>query len=277
MSDTQATSPYNEYAHAAATHPGHKRPHNEDAYIVEADLDLYLVADGMGGHEAGEVASRIAVEQVLESLRDGHSLTEAVEAAHQAILRGGEEGEGRPGMGTTVVAARFDDDDFEVVWVGDSRAYRFNGEMERLTQDHSMVQELIASGRISEAEARVHPDRSLITRALGMQELETIAVDRISSRLAPGECLLLCSDGLSEELTDEHMAEIMREHAEPQAAVDALIESALDAGGRDNVTVVMVRAPERPAGFLSVAAWCCAALLAVAGGLAAWLYWRLMS
>lgn len=234
-------------AHAAASHTGNRRPHNEDSYAVYPDLGLYIVADGMGGHEAGEVASRIVVEHVESGVRAGEALDRAVRGAHGAVLEAVASGDGPEGMGSTVVAALRDGDRFTIAWAGDSRAYRMGSNLEQITHDHSLVQELVDQGQLTEPEARRHPERSLITRAMGMPDQGEMDVETTEIRLKPGETLLLCSDGLTEELTDEEIGQLLDEHPDLEDAVGRLIDAALDAGGRDNITVVLVR---RPGGWL---------------------------
>lgn len=227
---------------AARTHTGHRRPHNEDAYAVVPELGLFVVADGMGGHEAGEVASRIVVDHVVEAVRDGETVADAASGAHEAVQAAVASGDGRHGMGATVVAARFQNDTFEVVWAGDSRAYRFGGELERMTRDHSLVQEMVDMGALSESDARHHPERSLITRAMGMPDADEMGVESLRGRLYAGQRLLLCSDGLTGELPDREIERLLREFPDPERAVDQLVDAALEAGGSDNITVVLVQA-----------------------------------
>lgn len=233
---------------AAATHTGNRRPHNEDSCATFPDLGLFIVADGMGGHEAGEVASRIVVDHVERGVRSGEALDQAVRSAHGAVLEAVDKGEGPEGMGSTVVAVLLDGDSFRLAWAGDSRAYRFGSSLERLTRDHSLVQEMVDRGQLSEEEARSHPERSLITRAMGMPDQGEMDVEAIDGRLAPGETLLLCSDGLTEELTDEQITELLETGGNTDAVAAALVDAALAAGGRDNITVVLVRAPRRGLG-----------------------------
>ena len=155
--------------YAARTDVGCVREHNEDSFI--AATPLFVVADGMGGHEAGEVASEIAINTLLEkapSSPDGEGLANAVRAANIAIISAAAQGVGRPGMGTTMTAAQIFDDQLVIAQVGDSRAYLLHeGTLQRVTRDHSLVADLVDQGRITEEEARVHPQRSVITRALG--------------------------------------------------------------------------------------------------------------
>lgn len=239
------------YGHA--TDKGCKRGHNEDALSVHPELGLWLVADGMGGHQKGEVASAIVGQTVFTCVQDGVPLSQAVKQAHVSVLDAIRTGEGAPGMGSTVVALRIQDSQrYEVAWVGDSRAYLWNGqELRQLTRDHSFVQQLIDYGAITEHEARTHPHKNIITRAIGFtnapqQRGSEIAVDSISGTLKPGDQLLLCSDGLTGEITRDEIQEILSKQQDEQATVNELIQRALAHGGSDNVTVVLVSAPEAP-------------------------------
>ena len=203
---------------------------------------LFVVADGMGGHEAGEVASAIAVETMREfapRTSDADALAEAVRQANAAVLKGAEDGRGRPGMGTTMTAALVLDDEVIVAQVGDSRAYLLhNGSLKQVTRDHSLVADLIEQGRITEEEARYHPQRSVITRALGSDT--NMDPDIYTFRVEKGDVLMLCSDGLSSMVTDDVIKETMLEHSLPDEMCNALVREALAAGGLDNVTVVVV-------------------------------------
>ena len=153
-----------EVSYAARTDVGKKRQHNEDCYGVNETLGLYVIADGMGGHASGEVASKIAVAVIEEKVTQGLTLVDAIEQAHLAILEGVENGEGKKGMGTTIVAVQLHENEYTLAWVGDSRAYLWDGVISQLTKDHSMVQMLIDSGQITEAEARVHPGKNIISK-----------------------------------------------------------------------------------------------------------------
>ena len=231
--------------YASAT--GRVREHNEDSCHVGEQL--VAVADGMGGHAAGEVASRLAVEAMSELDRKGaltvDHLHRQVRQAAERITTSAAQDPARRGMGTTLaLAARTDDDGWTVLHVGDSRVYRLTeAGLERLTRDHSEVEELIAAGLLTEAEARTHPRRNVITRSLGAQGESR--PDFAAVALRPGELLLLCTDGLTNELEDDEIEVLLRRHEDPQEAADALVAAAVDAGGRDNVTVVVVRRPAR--------------------------------
>ena len=224
----------------AATDVGLRRSRNEDAYLCLDELGLWLVADGMGGPGGGDVASAIVVEAVSTAVRDGRSPADAAETAHQAVSEAAAAGQGRPGMGSTLVALTATGRSYELCWVGDSRAYLWDGTLKRLSHDHSVVQSLIDDGRISEAEARHHPDRNIITRVLGGNMPGDCGADTVTGTLGPGEQILLCSDGLTGELTDEEIAARLLPSARGEAMVASLIEAALESGGSDNVTIVLL-------------------------------------
>lgn len=225
------------------TDPGAVRELNEDNCRAEPDLGLWLVADGMGGHSTGDVASRVASETIEEQIRAGAGLADAIKAAHQKILKVASERKGSEGMGSTVVVALVDGADYEVAWVGDSRAYLFDGELTQITRDHSYVQDLLRSGALTPAEASNHPSRHLLTRCLGVNPEDTFEVGVRRGRFIRGQEVLLCSDGLTEELTDDEIADILSVNASPQERVDKLVDAAIENGGRDNVTVVLFSAP----------------------------------
>lgn len=229
----------------ARTDVGHHRSHNEDALLV--GQRVWAVADGMGGHAAGDVASRLAIAALGEL--DGpaelapSAVNAAVARANTAILSHGVEFPETRGLGTTVtglaevyVAGLAH---WAVFNVGDSRVYRYaGGELRRLTVDHSEVEELVAEGLIDAEQARTHPARNIITRSVGMRPGP--AVDLWVLPQTAGERFLLCSDGLTSELTDARIAALLAEQADPEAAASALVEAVLAAEARDNVTVVVV-------------------------------------
>ena len=243
---------------AAQSVAGRVRGHNEDAVLCLPELGLWAVADGMGGHECGEVASALALDTLRQSVVAGSGLESSIHAAHQAILAAVQEEGGRR-MGSTVVAVRFVDADYEVAWIGDSRAYRISLDgIERLTRDHSWVQAMIDAGELSLAEARQHPRRNIVTQCLGQGE-QALEVGRAQGSLAPGELLLLCSDGLTGELTDEQIQEVCAGAATLDELVDELIGLANRLGGKDNISCIvlgrsMAESTEidaRPRNFLS--------------------------
>jgi len=232
---------------ALGTHIGLVRELNEDSHLALPKLGLWVIADGMGGHEAGEVASGIAIREIARSIEQGMPLAEAIETAHRAIQTAALQGEGAANMGSTVVAAKLDGLCYEIAWVGDSRAYLWNGTLHQLTTDHSYVQMLLNAGLITESEIPGHPSRNIISQALGAGGADkvNIKVDLVSGELGESDSLLLCSDGLSGEVADDSIATILSETTGNQARVDRLIAAALEAGGKDNVTVIVLT-PQQP-------------------------------
>jgi protein phosphatase len=229
-----------EFGHLS--HVGLRRELNEDTYYGDAELGLWLVADGMGGHEFGEVASALARDAVVREVRAGRSLVDAIRRADEDIIRHSKQRAESLPMGTTMVALRIAGNRFEVAWVGDSRAYLWNGELRQLSADHSYVQELIDQGAITAEQARVHPHRNVVTQALGVTDPNHLNVSMTAGELRPGMQLLLCSDGLTEEVEDARIADTLGGlDCSAQECVDTLVAAALDGGGSDNVTAVLVR------------------------------------
>jgi len=251
----------------AATHEGQMRTQNED-HLLAVD-GLFVVADGMGGHLAGEVASEIAVARLLADLQpatgddndadqtegdegddrrglpDLDRLVASISTANQEIFDNAQDDPEHAGMGTTITALAVvsdphDDEAFAVANVGDSRIYVMRHQrLRQVSVDHSFVQELVAEGAISRDEARYHPRRNIVTRALGIEPF--VRIDSWRMPIIRGDRFVLCSDGLSDELPDESIAEVLTQFADtPQAAADALVEAANLSGGRDNITVVVV-------------------------------------
>jgi protein phosphatase len=226
----------------AFTDTGQQRRHNEDAFYARAPV--FAVADGMGGAQAGEVASHAAVEAVAAGLpEDGtpeDRLAAVVQRANERIFQMSREDDSRAGMGTTLTAVHVGERDVAVAHVGDSRAYRLrDGELSRLTEDHSLVEEMRRRGQLTAEEADEHPQRSIITRALGPEP--EVVVDTHSWAARDGDVLLLCSDGLTSMIPEARVAEILREATGLEQAGRALIAAANRAGGRDNITVILLR------------------------------------
>ena len=229
-----------EFGHLS--HVGLRREHNEDTYYGDGQLGLWLVADGMGGHEFGEVASALARDTIVREVRAGKPLAQAIQAADEEIIKQSRRRAEALPMGTTIAAARVANDRFEIAWVGDSRIYLWNGELRQISQDHSYVQELIDQGAITAEQARNHPHRNVVTQALGVTDPQSLKVETITGELKPGMQLLLCSDGLTEEVDDRAIAGVLyKTDLSAQECVDQLVMAALDGGGSDNVTVVLVR------------------------------------
>ena len=242
--------PFLELQPFGVTDAGKVRRNNEDALLVGEGEDetLFVVADGIGGFEAGEVASSLAVE-VLKELRPDRSFEAAIADANRRILAAGRGDEKLSGMGTTVVAIRFGgtqrEPQAEVAHVGDSRAYLVRGgEMNPITEDHSLVAELVRSGDLTRDQAAEHPQKNLITRALGADE--EVDVDTTVLPIEAGDRVLLCSDGLSDMVSEARISEILLEDSEdPERAARSLLCAALDAGGNDNITVIVIDVKEQ--------------------------------
>jgi protein phosphatase len=241
--------PRERFRWGGATHAGQVRTENEDAFV--AGGWLFAVADGMGGHQAGEVASALAADTLRARLHDGAPSLDVVVAAvveaNAAIFQSAHTHADQRGMGTTLTALatlRHEDGDvldeqLALLNVGDSRTYLVrHGRLRRLTTDHSYVQELVATGHISEAEARTHPRRNIVTRALGIEP--TVRIDTWVIPFVRGDRYLLCSDGLVDEVADHDIEQVAVVVHDPQAAADELVAMANRHGGRDNVTVVVV-------------------------------------
>jgi serine/threonine protein phosphatase PrpC len=225
----------------AATDVGRVRDHNEDGYLIDDDLRLVAVADGMGGHRGGEVASAIALEVLLAEFADRHDLRDAVVAANDAVYERSIEDDAVRGMGTTLTVAVLGDDHETLILghVGDSRAYLFRGgALRRVTTDHSLVEELTLAGELTEDEAFSDPRRSQITRAVGLEP--GVEVDLYPVALAVGDRVLLCSDGLTDMVRDDLIAELLAAEPDPERVAQQLVDAANDAGGTDNTTVVIV-------------------------------------
>jgi len=241
------------------THVGRQRQHNEDAFLVADDAKLFLVADGMGGHAAGEIASRIAVDSISEFIlhtkeddgtwphaydehfgRATNRLMAALRLANTRVLEAMRKDARLRGMGTTVVACMADDSTMSVAHVGDSRAYLVRkGQLSRLTNDHSWVFEQVQAGMLTEAEAEKHPLRNVITRALG--GALSVTPDAAEVQSEPGDVYLLCSDGLTGMVPEEEILRIISEGSDLEKACQKLIDLANERGGLDNVTAILVK------------------------------------
>jgi PPM family protein phosphatase len=246
---------------AMRTDVGRVRGNNEDAVAEDPDLGLLVLADGMGGYNAGEIASGLAIATILDTARrqlptlrngqlnpdsgysvEAEALREAVTLAHRTIHQVAQSQPQCAGMGTTVVSALFHDDRVSIAYVGDSRLYRWRGgQLEQITRDHSLLEELIARGHYSREDATRLVRRNIVTRALGVES--KIAVDLLEDTVEVGDLFLACSDGLNDMVPDSEIARILGQQGPSlEATVDALVEAALEAGGRDNVSVILARA-----------------------------------
>jgi PPM family protein phosphatase len=225
----------------AATDVGKVRTRNEDSYLI--DEPLFVVADGMGGHRGGDVASRLTVGTLQEAQpqRDpsGAALLDAVRSANRIVNERSASDRDLRGMGTTVTALQASGDSGRIAHVGDSRAYLLReGALQQLTQDHTLVQQMVDEGNLDADEAERHPARHIMTRALGVDE--QVAVDQLTLDLHPGDRILLCSDGLTGMLSADDIRDLMERETDPQQTADALVQLAVERGGEDNVTVVIV-------------------------------------
>lgn len=234
---------------AFRTDVGKVRANNQDAPIVSEKLRLYGVADGMGGHKGGEVASTSARDDLLRELEGKTpsvaALSSAIEEVNRQIYHQQEHDDALTGMGTTLSVLWMSDNFVYIGHVGDSRVYLLrDGEFRQMTLDHSLVEQLVREGVLTEEEAQNHPMRNIITRAIGTDE--SVEVDVVVEERRKGDLWLACSDGLHGLVDDRQMRDALRQYA-PEKAADVLLKAALDAGGRDNVTLVIVHDGEEPA------------------------------
>ena len=234
---------------AFRTDVGKVRANNQDAPIVSEKLRLYGVADGMGGHKGGEVASTSARDDLLRELEGKTpsvaALSGAIEEVNRHIYQQQEHDDALTGMGTTLSVLWMSDNFVYIGHVGDSRVYLLrDGEFKQMTLDHSLVEQLVREGALTEEEAQNHPMRNIITRAIGTDE--SVEVDVVVEERRKGDLWLACSDGLHGLVDDRQMRDALRQYA-PEKAADVLLKAALDAGGRDNVTLVIVHDGEEPA------------------------------
>lgn len=234
---------------AASTHVGHRRKANEDRYALGAELGLVAVADGMGGHKAGQVASEMAARSLLEAVRGasdgaeslGQQLLCGIEAANRDIFALAQSNEDLSGMGTTLVALLAGGDRIALAHVGDSRAYLWRqGQLRLLTEDHSLVGELVRRQQLSPSAAASHPHRHVLTRAVGVRRM--VEADTLELQTEPGDLFLLCSDGLTTHVADGEIADALAvDGADLEEICKALVELANARGGEDNTTVVIAR------------------------------------
>ena len=234
---------------AFRTDVGKVRANNQDAPIVSEKLRLYGVADGMGGHKGGEVASTSARDDLLRELEGKTpsvaALSGAIEEVNRQIYHQQEHDDALTGMGTTLSVLWMSDNFVYIGHVGDSRVYLLrDGEFKQMTLDHSLAEQLVREGVLTEEEAQNHPMRNIITRAIGTDE--SVEVDVVVEERRKGDLWLACSDGLHGLVDDRQMRDALRQYA-PEKAADVLLKAALDAGGRDNVTLVIVHDGEEPA------------------------------
>jgi serine/threonine protein phosphatase PrpC len=249
---------------------GRVRENNEDSFRLAPELDLVVLSDGMGGQASGEVASRVATETVVRHCREAHEnpslplvgqridgvsqvsnrLASAIRLANQVVYAAAQKSPAQQGMGATIVAVQFDGERMSLAHVGDSRAYRLRGgEFDQLTQDHSFVAEQVRKGAMTPAEAERSKMQSVLLRALGPDH--EVEVDVTEELVMDGDTYLLCSDGLTRELSDKQIAAVLDETEDEQETAGRLIDLANQAGGGDNVTAIVVRSSLKPVGAIA--------------------------
>ena len=229
-----------EFGHG--THVGLRRTRNEDTYYADASLGLFLVADGMGGHQHGEVASASVRDAVVDLITRGHTLVEAVQGAGKRLMARARGSDDALPMGTTIAVLRLTKDSYEVAWVGDSRIYVWQRELQQISHDHSLVQALVEAGQLDPAQASRHPQRNILTQALGVTATEQLRIGMARGVLKPGMGFLLCSDGLTDGVDDASITRILaRLDLAAQECVDQLLLRSLESGGDDNITAVLAR------------------------------------
>ena len=230
---------------AAETHPGNRYQHNEDSLGWSEDAGVWLVADGMGGHACGDIASRTAKQAVLDALSAGEPasdapLTDLISQAHDAVVSEGIRRDA-VNMGSTIAVIRFSGASAEIGWCGDSRVYLWrDGQLVRLTRDHSLLEQLLESGLVQPEEAFGHPQKHVLVQALGITNPPPVPA-QLKVELASDDMLLMCSDGLHDELRDEDISSLLLANPEPDLAVAALVKRVLAGPARDNVSVVCMR------------------------------------
>jgi serine/threonine protein phosphatase PrpC len=223
-----------------------RRARNEDSLLIDRDLGLVVVADGVGGHHGGEIASGLACEVLQREVAAGSSPSKAINQANTEILEAEMAGRGKSGMASTVVAVLLTQNGYEIAWLGDSRVYLWDGKLSLLTRDHSFVEEQLASGKISFEEARTHPRRNVIFQAVGLDKEVNLDIGTNSGELAPDSCLLLCSDGISDPLDYKQLAELLSCRTNADETCRRMVSAALHSGGQDNATVVLIAHNGKP-------------------------------
>ncbi len=225
---------------SSLTNIGLVRENNEDSYLDLPEYKLWAVADGMGGHEGGEIASAIAISYLKKAMVKGEDLVTAIEQSHHEIVQAGADGLGSKNMGSTIIALQFQDTQFQIAWVGDCRAYHFRTTLKCLSKDHSYIQLMLDQGLINEADIENHPYKNVITQALGGLG-STIKVDTVTGEVIQGDFFLICSDGLSGEVSDQEIEKIIKNQTtDVTDKANKLIDAALSLGGKDNITLILI-------------------------------------
>ena len=223
----------------AKSHIGQRKV-NEDKFLVDEELGLYIVADGVGGLDKGEVASQLTCDLIYKSVKQGLSLVDAIEATHQLILLELKSNKQKKGMASTVVAALFNGNSYEIAWVGDSRAYLWDGELKLITRDHSYLELLFVNGHITIDEFKDHPSKNIISQALGI-ERKAISVATNHGTLEKGQKLLLATDGLYEVVKEKNMIQQLIQVENTTELTTSLVDLAVQAEGKDNITLLTIQ------------------------------------
>ena len=222
----------------AESHIGQRKV-NEDYFLIDESLGLYIIADGVGGLEKGEIASRIACDTIASGIKSGLGLSEAVYLAHRTIIGEIKHDQHKQGMATTIVAVLFNKNAYEIIWVGDSRVYLWDESLKQITKDDSYVELLLENGHIGLEELETHPDRNVISQALGI-ERKQIALNKNSGTLAKDQILLLCTDGLYSIADQFDMVESIRDSGNINDITKTLVKTAVDKEGKDNITLMLI-------------------------------------
>ena len=233
-----------QFGYADITDTGCSRKVNEDT--VFCSDNLWMVADGIGGHASGEVASELAVTTIVVEFTRNRSLVAAIKAAHAKVLEAGRKSATHYGMGTTVVAMSSFDDTFEIAWMGDSRAYLWQADgasLSPLTSDHTLTEGLIKSGIISAEQAKAHPQRHMLTRCVGANMGQDTKAEIRRGQWQPGQQILLCSDGLTNEISEAQIAAYLRQNCSNEDKLKKMVNAAKAAGGKDNISAILVDSP----------------------------------
>jgi len=235
-----------ELKHGVKTDPGCERELNEDSVGAYPELNLWFVADGMGGHGGGDVASQVVASCLPNAIRQNKSMTEAIREAHASVEEAAREGRGADHMGSTVVALSTGESGYDIAWVGDSRAYLWDGELHQVTRDHSLVQEYLDSRNLDADAVDLSQWNNVITQCLGPANSGVPRVDTVHGDWHQGDRILLCSDGLYNEVPAPDIASVMKEsgRVDDQQIVDRLVSEACKGGGNDNISVIIVSAPD---------------------------------
>lgn len=224
------------------SHTGRVRSTNQDSYLMMPANGIWAVADGMGGHSSGEVAAAIGLTAFHHAVAAGENITDAIQKAHLEVKEQAAENIDQHGMGATIVAIQLKSDTYQVSWIGDSRAYLWRNQLKPLTKDHSYIQMLKDQGLIDEQAAKTHPYRNVITQSLGSQNSDFLQIDTRKGRWNQGDIFLLCSDGLTGEVSDNEIAAVLAKTLKLEQKAQMLVDAVLVNGAKDNITIILLTA-----------------------------------